>query len=105
MCHRCSPPNMTYIRIRILWTPHPCIISKVAASAEVTKRVYFDIDINNQPRGRIIMGLYGNVVPKTVENFAALCEGTRSNPVGVKLAYAGSSFHRIIPNFMIQVSS
>jgi len=71
--------------------------------AEITQRVYFDIDINSIPAGRVVMGLYGNVVPKTVENFATLCAGdTTDARSGIQLAFAGSSFHRIIPNFMIQ---
>ena len=70
----------------------------------MTTRVYFDIDINHRPAGRIVMGLYGNIVPKTVKNFETLCAGTEvDKKTGSKLAYEGSSFHRIIPNFMIQV--
>jgi len=75
----------------------------IKPQAEITHRVYFDVDINSRPAGRITMGLYGNVVPKTVENFASLCEGDKTDPrSGRSLAYAGSSFHRIIPNFMLQ---
>lgn len=71
--------------------------------AEITHRVYFDVDIDSRPAGRIVMGLYGNVVPKTVNNFKTLCEGTEKDPnTGAQLAYAGSPFHRIIPSFMIQ---
>ena len=68
--------------------------------ADITAKAYFDISINGQDAGRIVMGLYGATVPRTVENFSKLCEGTAY--AGKRLAYEGSGFHRVIPGFMAQ---
>jgi cyclophilin family peptidyl-prolyl cis-trans isomerase len=58
--------------------------------------VYFDFDIDNEPRGRLIIELFRHVVPRTAQNFIALC----SNEHG--FGYRQSYFHRIIPGFMAQ---
>ncbi|KAL5723616.1 peptidylprolyl isomerase [Ranunculus cassubicifolius] len=66
-------------------------------------KVFFDIAIGKTNAGRVVMELFKDAVPKTAENFRALCTGEKGiGKVGKPLHFKGSSFHRIIPNFMCQ---
>merc|ERR1712029_1233385 len=73
---------------------------------EVTHKVYLDVVISEKKpqRDRITLGLFGKTAPKTVENFRSLCTCDQGNGKisGKPLCYEGTTFHRIIPNFIIQ---
>jgi cyclophilin family peptidyl-prolyl cis-trans isomerase len=58
--------------------------------------VFFDLEINGKDEGRVTFELFADVVPKTAENFRALCTGEKG------ATYKGSKFHRVIPQFMCQ---
>ena len=93
----------------LLWSAFyiaPALGKKKGAKKDltvVTSKVFFDIEIDGNPEGRITFGLFGDTVPKTAENFRALCTGEKGvGSMGKPLHYKGSKFHRVIPEFMLQ---
>lgn len=61
-----------------------------AEAPSVTQKVFFDVTIGDKPAGRIVLGLFGDAVPKTTANFVALTKGESFG------GYKGAPFHRII---------
>ncbi|VDM83994.1 unnamed protein product, partial [Strongylus vulgaris] len=68
------------------------------ASNAARSKVFFDVNIGDKPAGKITIELFNDVVPKTAENFRALCTGEKGmGKSGKPLHYKGSAFHRVIP--------
>ncbi|CAL7950483.1 unnamed protein product [Xylocopa violacea] len=93
-----SNPNHKVMKILLITA---CLVALVATlendKLTVTDQVYFDVMIDDHPVGRIVIGLFGDVVPKTVQNFITL------STTGVAgKTYKGTRFHRVIRKFMIQ---
>ncbi|KIY52500.1 hypothetical protein FISHEDRAFT_55992 [Fistulina hepatica ATCC 64428] len=68
----------------------------MSSSVKPSSNVFFEVAINSNPAGRIVFKLYDDVVPRTARNFRELCTGQHG------FGYAGSTFHRVIPQFMLQ---
>ncbi|VDL65257.1 unnamed protein product [Nippostrongylus brasiliensis] len=68
------------------------------------RRCFFDISIDGREAGRVVFELFDDVAPKTAENFVKLCTGAAGlgKQSGMPLHYKGSTFHRVIKDFMIQ---
>ena len=77
---------------------------KMNTAAESGKKdCFFEVAIDGKSIGKIVMELYYDDVPKTAENFRALCTGEKGNgKSGKPLHFKGSGFHRVIPGFMAQ---
>ncbi|KAG0174842.1 peptidylprolyl isomerase protein [Apophysomyces sp. BC1034] len=72
-------------------------------AAKNLPKVFFDVAIQGKPAGRMTFKLFSDTVPKTAENFRALCTGEKGKGVsGKALHFKDSTFHRIIPGFMAQ---
>merc|ERR1712192_50874 len=61
-----------------------------------TTRVFFDVTADGAPVGKVVMELRSDIVPKTCENFRALCTGEKG------FGFKGSAFHRVIPSSLCQ---
>uniref|UniRef100_A0A8R1HHL9 Peptidyl-prolyl cis-trans isomerase n=1 Tax=Caenorhabditis japonica TaxID=281687 RepID=A0A8R1HHL9_CAEJA len=77
-----------------------CLLALVAAASargpRVTDKVFFDVEVGGKPLGKIVIGVFGEIVPKTAKNFVELAQRGEGN------GYIGSKFHRVIEQFMIQ---
>jgi len=72
------------------------VTADMAVAAEKLPRCFLDITADGKPLGRIVIELRSDVVPRTAENFRALCTGEKG------YGYKNSTFHRVIPGFMCQ---
>ncbi|EAT36139.1 AAEL011758-PA [Aedes aegypti] len=88
-----SKPSFSGVSGSSLLVQQVCNYAKKAMGLP---RCFFDLTADNAPLGRVVIELRTDVTPKTCENFRALCTGEKG------FGYKGSTFHRVIPNFMCQ---
>ncbi|KAF0923620.1 hypothetical protein E2562_006606 [Oryza meyeriana var. granulata] len=97
-CSSCPMCSIFYLFLNFFFSLYVFSFQANESEAELTKvtsKVYFDITIDGKPTGRTVMGFFGNTVPKTAGE-----KGVGKS--GKPLYYKGTTFHRIIPGFMIQ---
>ncbi|XP_010468395.1 PREDICTED: peptidyl-prolyl cis-trans isomerase CYP26-1 [Camelina sativa] len=64
-------------------------------------KVFFDLTVDGKPSGRIVIELFADLTPRTAENFRTLCTGEKGvGNFGNPLHYKGSTFDRIVPDYM-----
>ncbi len=91
--------------MKLNWTQLAASVAALASASAMADnpKVAMDVSIGGEPAGTITVELFADVVPKTAENFRALCTGEKgTGESGKPLHFKGSPFHRIIPGFMIQ---
>eukprot|EP01062_Namystynia_karyoxenos_P000169 TRINITY_DN1004_c4_g1_i1.p1 TRINITY_DN1004_c4_g1~~TRINITY_DN1004_c4_g1_i1.p1 ORF type:complete len:400 (+),score=132.25 TRINITY_DN1004_c4_g1_i1:65-1201(+) len=82
----------------------PAAADAGAEGAESRRRCFLDIDIEGQRVGRIVVELFYDAAPRACENFRCLCTGEKGHVPDhptVPMHYKGSTFHRVIPGFMV----
>lgn len=101
-CSRVERRSFNGLRLSLYILHHSTIHRTLP---EITHRVFFDVKDGDSRSYRIVVGLFGTIAPKAVDNFRTLarCDPGKTAPISGKPAcYKGSTFHRVIPDFMIQ---
>lgn len=92
-----------------IWTAGALLLCAVLAcgrilQAEITDKVFLDISIDEEPVGRMIIGLFGHLLPRAALNFKTLCKGdsSRKTAEGLPLHYKGTTFTKVLEDYMVQ---
>lgn len=90
---------------RDVWIDYDYLLKEddVVADTTITHQCFLDVSIDGEYEGRLVVGLYGNHLPLTVNNFLSLCAGVKCNDdAGTDMHYRGCPFHRVVPKVLCQ---
>eukprot|EP00938_MAST-03A_sp_MAST-3A-sp1_P002314 g2314.t1 len=79
----------------------PSVALTAILGCAVCEKVYMDVEIGEEKEGRLLIGLFSDMLPRTCENFRSLCEGFKTSD-GKTISYRDTPFHRVIRGFMAQ---
>ena len=97
--------NYRYVDNTKLYKKKAAMLCKKVFNESVRKFAFLEILIQDEEKHTVIIELFNDIVPKTVENFFRLCIGNTKNNKGKQLTYTGTHVRRVIPGVFVEAGN